>query len=123
MVAHSHSPATLLQPPAPQIFGYPSGLGALLVHKEAARHLRKVYFGGGSVDFCTAEDAWAVMSGPPAGLEDGTLGFLNIAALKHGFNMLQQLGGMKVGPRLVPELSWGPSVRVPKCHFGRFRAG
>jgi len=78
-----------------KIFGYPSGLGALLVHKEAARHLRKVYFGGGSVDYCTAEDAWAVMSGPPAGLEDGTLGFLNIAALKHGFNMLQQLGGMK----------------------------
>lgn len=68
------------------------------MHKEAARHLRKVYFGGGSVDYATAEDAWAVMSGPPAGLEDGTLGFLNIAALKHGFNMLQQLGGMKVGP-------------------------
>lgn len=79
-----------------QVFGYPTGLGALLIHKEAARHLRKVYFGGGSVDYCTAEDAWAVMSAPPAGLEDGTLGFLNIAALKHGFVMLDRLGGMKV---------------------------
>jgi selenocysteine lyase/cysteine desulfurase len=55
-----------------------------------------VYFGGGSVDYCTAEDAWAVMSAPPAGLEDGTLGFLNIAALKHGFAMLDKLGGIKV---------------------------
>lgn len=57
---------------------------------------QQVYFGGGSVDYCTAEDAWAVMSAPPAGLEDGTLGFLNIAALKHGFDMLNKLGGMQV---------------------------
>jgi len=90
-----------------KIFGYPSGLGALLVRREAARHLRKVYFGGGSVDYCTAEDAWAVMSGPPAGLEDGTLGFLNIAALKHGFNMLQQLGGIEAVEHHVEALrSW-----------------
>lgn len=79
-----------------QIFGYPTGLGALLIHKAAAIHLRKVYWGGGSVDYATAEDAWAVLSAPPAGLEDGTLGFLNIASLKHGFAMLAKLGGMKV---------------------------
>lgn len=54
-----------------------------------------------SVDYCTAEDAWAVMSAPPAGLEDGTLGFLNIASLKHGFAMLDRLGGIKVGVVLL----------------------
>lgn len=48
------------------------------------------------MDYCTAEEAWAVLSAPPAGLEDGTLGFLNIAALKHGFKLLDKLGGMKV---------------------------
>jgi len=37
-----------------------------------------------------------------AGLEDGTLGFLNIIALKHGFRQLQQLGGMQVRPQLKP---------------------
>jgi predicted MFS family arabinose efflux permease len=31
-----------------------------------------------------------------AGLEDGTLGYLNIAALKYGFQLLASLGGMKV---------------------------
>jgi molybdenum cofactor sulfurtransferase len=30
-----------------KLFGYPTGLGALLVRKEAARQLNKVYFGGG----------------------------------------------------------------------------
>ena len=80
-----------------KLFGYPTGLGALIVRKQAVAVLRKVYFGGGSVDYCTAEDAWHVLSEAPAGLEDGTLGYLSIAALKHGFNLLDQLGGMKVG--------------------------
>lgn len=30
-----------------KLLGYPTGLGALLVRKEAARQLNKVYFGGG----------------------------------------------------------------------------
>lgn len=51
-----------------KLFGYPTGLGALLVRKEAARQLNKVYFGGGSVDYCTAEDVWHVLSAPPAGV-------------------------------------------------------
>jgi selenocysteine lyase/cysteine desulfurase len=65
---------SLLQVPADfvpvsfyKMFGYPSGLGALLVRKQAAAALRKVYFGGGSVDWCTAEDAWHVLSALPAG--------------------------------------------------------
>jgi molybdenum cofactor sulfurtransferase len=61
------TPCFHLNPLVLQIFGYPTGLGALLIHKSAASHLRKVYFGGGSVDYCTAEDAWAVMSAAPAG--------------------------------------------------------
>jgi selenocysteine lyase/cysteine desulfurase len=56
----------------------------------------QVYFGGGSVSYCTAEDAWHVLSPAPAGYEDGTLGFLNIACLKHGFRQLAALGGMQV---------------------------
>jgi hypothetical protein len=36
-----------------------------------------------------------------AGLEDGTLGYLNIAALKYGFELLSSLGGMQVSCRAV----------------------
>eukprot|EP00775_Hariotina_reticulata_P006756 gene6756-6973_t len=90
-----------------KMFGYPSGLGALLVRKSAAGVLRKVYFGGGSVDYCTAQDAWHVLSAMPAGYEDGTLGFLNILSLKHGFRVLQQLGGMQAIAAHVESLrSW-----------------
>ncbi len=35
-----------------KIFGYPTGLGALLIHRDAAPLLRKTYFGGGTVEAC-----------------------------------------------------------------------
>lgn len=50
-----------------QMFGYPSGLGALIVRKDASQLLSKLYFGGGAVDYCTAEDVWHVFSPLPAG--------------------------------------------------------
>ena len=38
-----------------KIFGYPTGLGALLVRREAKAALDKAYFGGGTVSACSAE--------------------------------------------------------------------
>jgi molybdenum cofactor sulfurtransferase len=38
-----------------KIFGYPSGLGALLVRRGASQILRRKYFGGGTVLACSAE--------------------------------------------------------------------
>ena len=37
-----------------KIFGYPTGLGALLVRKDASKILRQDYFGGGTVEACSA---------------------------------------------------------------------
>ncbi|WIA16844.1 hypothetical protein OEZ85_013779 [Tetradesmus obliquus] len=105
-----------------KLFGYPSGLGALLV-----------YFGGGSVSYCTAEDAWHVLSPAPAGYEDGTLGSLNIACLKHGFSQLAALGGMQAVSAHVESLrQWTYSQLLQLCHsngqplvrlFGRHAEG
>jgi hypothetical protein len=49
---------------------------------------------------------------PCTGLEDGTLGFLNIAALKHGFAMMDKLGGIKVGEPLerLPDTCLGVCI-------------
>ena len=39
-----------------KIFGYPTGLGALIVRKDAAADLRKRYFGGGAVAASVADE-------------------------------------------------------------------
>lgn len=78
-----------------KIFGYPTGLGALLVHKRAVPLLkkRKRYFGGGTVAASLATEDFVRRREGAAGLEDGTAHYLGIAALTHGFRQLASLGG------------------------------
>ncbi|KAI8767171.1 molybdenum cofactor sulfurase, partial [Biomphalaria glabrata] len=77
-----------------KIFGYPTGLGALLVSKRAAGTLRKTYFGGGTVAMSTAKERFhAFWKSLPERFEDGTLPFLNIISLKHGLDTVQKLAG------------------------------
>jgi len=76
-----------------KMFGWPTGLGALLVRNDVAPILRKHWFAGGSVvmvscdsDFCKLKPQYHEK------FEDGTLNFLGIVALKHGFTVLEELG-------------------------------
>lgn len=79
-----------------KMVGLPTGVGALLMRRDAAAALHVVYFGGGSVLDATAEGAWRMLMPLPEGLETGTMPFLDIIQLKHGFGLLNgHLGGMK----------------------------
>mmetsp|Transcript_19003 Transcript_19003/g.53201 ORF Transcript_19003/g.53201 Transcript_19003/m.53201 type:complete len:843 (+) Transcript_19003:23-2551(+) len=78
-----------------KLFGYPTGLGALLVRTEAVPLLRKVFWGGGSVALATPGDNFHTMKCKPSDkLEDGTVSFLDIISLRHGFDFLDKLGGV-----------------------------
>lgn len=76
-----------------KIFGYPTGLGALLVRTDAAQTLQKSYFGGGTVAASIADiDFVRKRESIEQWFEDGTVPFLSIAALRHGFEVINQLG-------------------------------
>eukprot|EP00873_Tetraselmis_striata_P027755 jgi/Tetstr1/448019/TSEL_035320.t1 len=76
-----------------KIFGFPTGLGALLIRKAAAPVLARRYFGGGTVEAAAADADVLRRRAGPAGLEDGTPNFLALPALRHGLRMLEGLGG------------------------------
>ncbi|KAM6453415.1 molybdenum cofactor sulfurase isoform 2-T2 [Liasis olivaceus] len=80
-----------------KIFGFPTGLGALLVKNEIASCLRKTYFGGGTAAaYLAEEDFYSPRQSVAERFEDGTVSFLDIIALKHGFDALEKLtGGME----------------------------
>ncbi|XP_051466774.1 molybdenum cofactor sulfurase isoform X1 [Apus apus] len=80
-----------------KIFGFPTGLGALLVNNRIAPFLRKTYFGGGTAAAYLAEENFYFPRKSIAErFEDGTVSFLDIIALKHGFDVLEKLtGGME----------------------------
>uniref|UniRef100_A0A8C3J3A5 Molybdenum cofactor sulfurase n=1 Tax=Calidris pygmaea TaxID=425635 RepID=A0A8C3J3A5_9CHAR len=80
-----------------KIFGFPTGLGALLVNNRIAPLLRKTYFGGGTAAaYLAGEDFYIPRKSIAERFEDGTVSFLDIIALKHGFDVLEKLtGGME----------------------------
>lgn len=78
-----------------KIFGYPTGLGALIARVESIDILKKVFWAGGSVALATSHDNFHVLKcRPTERLEDGTVAFLDIISLKHGFETLRRYGGV-----------------------------
>lgn len=75
-----------------KLFGYPTGLGALLVKTELTPILKKRYFGGGTISglLYDADYAqfWPSLSET---YEDGTINFLNIISLSHAFAAFHKL--------------------------------
>ena len=90
-----------------KIFGFPTGVGALVVRKgmpnvsnerwsnssvDAVTLLTKRYFGGGTVAASLAGENYRKFPEDPSmRFEDGTVNFLSIIALKHGFELIQKL--------------------------------
>ncbi|KAG8442544.1 hypothetical protein GDO86_011372 [Hymenochirus boettgeri] len=81
-----------------KIFGFPTGLGALIVANQVAPLLKKNYFGGGTAAaYLAGEDFYMPRESLSDRYEDGTISFLDIISLKHGFDTLDRLtGGMEV---------------------------
>uniref|UniRef100_T1ISR7 Molybdenum cofactor sulfurase n=1 Tax=Strigamia maritima TaxID=126957 RepID=T1ISR7_STRMM len=81
-----------------KMFGFPTGIGALLVSRRSAPFMRKTYFGGGTVLIALPGEVFHI-SRPLLHdrLEDGTISFLDILAIRHGLDTLETLaGGMEV---------------------------
>ncbi|KAI9923075.1 hypothetical protein PsorP6_001225 [Peronosclerospora sorghi] len=81
-----------------KIFGYPTGLGALIMRKSAVSYLKKQYHGGGTVQSILAGKNYFIPRGidnsasASARFADGTQSFLSILALRHGIEQVKMLG-------------------------------
>ena len=79
----AETPADFVSVSFYKMFGYPTGLGALIIRTENVDILDKVFFGGGSVSIASSEtDFHELQCKPSSKLEDGTIPFLDIIALK-----------------------------------------
>ncbi|HWS72356.1 MAG TPA: aminotransferase class V-fold PLP-dependent enzyme, partial [Thermoanaerobaculia bacterium] len=102
-----------------KLFGYPTGLGALIARREALAKLRRPWFAGGTVLYAsTAVDTHRLHPRHEA-FEDGTPNFLGIAALHAGFDLLEEVQLPRIGAHvaaltrtLLEALSSMPHVRL-----------
>lgn len=75
-----------------KMFGYPTGVGALLARRDALLKLHRPWFGGGTVRFVSATGRVQMLYGTGRGFEDGTLNFLDIAAVASGLDFMDGVG-------------------------------
>jgi selenocysteine lyase/cysteine desulfurase len=84
-----------------KLFGYPTGLGALVVRREALARLRRPWFAGGTVRYVSVQADTHRLHEGAEGFEDGTPDFLGIAALPAGFALLDQVGMPRLQARVA----------------------
>jgi selenocysteine lyase/cysteine desulfurase len=97
------SPVSLTQWPADfvaisfyKLFGYPTGIGALVARRDSLAQLRRAYFGGGTVQFVSVQNQIARGKTSGERFEDGTPNFLAMPAVCDGLEWLNQLGMVTV---------------------------
>jgi len=73
-----------------KLFGFPTGLGALIIRNSSAYVLEKNYFGGGTVEIGTRL-GHVNKADISERFEDGTIAFLDIIALQFGFDSWQKI--------------------------------
>ncbi|RYG33755.1 MAG: aminotransferase class V-fold PLP-dependent enzyme, partial [Burkholderiales bacterium] len=83
-----------------KIFGLPTGVGALIVKREAMARLRRPWFAGGTVDFVSIAHDRHQLSAGHAAFEDGTPDFLNIGAIPTGFAFIERFRSSALQKRL-----------------------
>lgn len=89
-----------------KMFGYPTGVGCLLVRNDRLKDLRRPWFGGGTVNFATVQGQMHVLSKGEAAFEDGTLNYLGIPAVEIGLRHLQTVGIQTIQKRVYCLTEW-----------------
>ncbi|HEU4629787.1 MAG TPA: aminotransferase class V-fold PLP-dependent enzyme [Gemmatimonadaceae bacterium] len=75
-----------------KLFGYPTGVGALVARRAALALLRRPWFAGGTVDYVSVRHDVHRLRPLAEGFEDGTPNYLSLAALPPGFRLLRRVG-------------------------------
>jgi selenocysteine lyase/cysteine desulfurase len=75
-----------------KMFGYPTGVGALVARREALRRLRRPWFAGGTVEYVSVQHGSHLLRDGADGFEDGTANFLAIGAVVQGLDFLDEIG-------------------------------
>ena len=89
-----------------KMFGYPTGVGCLLVRTAALSMLRRPWFAGGTVNFATVEGRRHILAPGEAGFEDGTLNYLAIPAVEIGLRHLASIGMETIATRVRCLTEW-----------------
>jgi molybdenum cofactor sulfurtransferase len=89
-----------------KIFGYPTGLGALIARKSALEKLNRPWFAGGTITVASVQGDKYYLADGAAAFEDGTLDYLNIPAIEIGLKHIESIGYDVISERVKTLTGW-----------------
>ena len=87
-----------------KMFGYPTGIGCLLVKKAKFHKLKKSWYAGGTITLSAVGHCDFFLKHDHEQFEDGTINYLNIPAITNGLNFIASIGMENINRR-IKELS------------------
>ena len=89
-----------------KIFGYPTGIGALIARKDKITKLRRPWFAGGTITLATVSPHKHYLHDGSEGFEDGTIDYLNLPGVEIGLRHIEKVGIDQIHERVVSLTGW-----------------
>ncbi|MEV4630442.1 aminotransferase class V-fold PLP-dependent enzyme [Micromonospora sp. NPDC049523] len=89
-----------------KLFGYPTGIGALIARRDALARLRRPWFAGGTIRAVSVQGDWYESMDDESAFEDGTLNFLGIPDVEFGLKWVDGIGIDVVHARVDALTGW-----------------
>lgn len=89
-----------------KMFGYPTGIGALLIRRKVISKLRRPWFAGGTVKIVSVKAFSHYLADGEAAFEDGTINYLSIPAVEIGLRHINKLGMDTISKRVKCLTGW-----------------
>src|SRR5205807_1605049 len=75
-----------------KMFGYPTGVGALIARRDALAMLQRPWFAGGTVEYASVQLERHRLRPLHEAFEDGTPNFLDLPAIEDGLSFIERVG-------------------------------
>jgi len=90
-----------------KMFGYPTGIGALIARRPALKKLRRPWFAGGTITIASVQgEGWHYLIEGEAGFEDGTVNYVMLPGVEIGLRWLTSIGLDTIHARVTSLAGW-----------------
>ncbi len=89
-----------------KMFGYPTGVGALIARWTALDKLHRPWFAGGTIEVASVQADSHYLASGSAAFEDGTLDYANIPSIAIGLEFLESVGLDQIHSRVKCLTGW-----------------
>lgn len=89
-----------------KMFGYPTGVGALIARRQALAKLNRPWFAGGTITVASVQGNKYYMADGASAFEDGTIDYLNIPAIEIGLKHVESIGYDVISERVHSLAGW-----------------